>query len=72
MGSHFGGAAIGDQLAKALLSGEITDGDAVLADLDAEWGPIPPQESAAARDWAEQVLPARPRDTDSAPGSRTG
>jgi ATP-dependent Clp protease ATP-binding subunit ClpB len=28
-------SAIGDQLARALLSGEITDGDGVLVDLDA-------------------------------------
>jgi predicted transcriptional regulator len=50
---------------------KIAELDAYLADLDAELGPIPPQESAAARDWAEQVLPARPRATDSGPGSRT-
>lgn len=37
-----------------------------LADLDAEFGPIPQQESAAAREWADQVLPACSRGADSA------
>jgi post-segregation antitoxin (ccd killing protein) len=32
--------------------------DAYLAELDAEFGPIPQQESVAAREWADQVLSA--------------
>jgi hypothetical protein len=40
--------------------------DAYLADLDAELGPIPQQESVAAREWADQVLPARSGGADAA------
>ena len=35
---------------------KIAELDAYLADLEAEQGPIPVQESVAAREWADQVL----------------
>ncbi|MGH3687941.1 MAG: type II toxin-antitoxin system CcdA family antitoxin [Pseudonocardiaceae bacterium] len=37
---------------------KIAELDAYLADLHAELGPIPQQESVAAREWADRVLPA--------------
>jgi hypothetical protein len=40
--------------------------DAYLADLEAELGPLPAHEAAAARTWADQVLPAGPGQARSA------
>ncbi len=50
---------------------KVAELDAYLADLDAEFGPIPQQESAAAREWADQVLPASSGGGDAARGART-
>lgn len=50
---------------------KIAELDAYLADLDAELGPIPQQEAVAARDWADQVLPASSRDTEAVRAART-
>ncbi len=52
-------------------SAKIAELDAYLADLDAEFGPIPPQELVAARERADQALPARSGGTDAAGGART-
>jgi hypothetical protein len=54
------------QLAAAALAEEldrrakIAQLDAYLADLDAEFGPISPQERRAAREWADAALPPGP------------
>ncbi|MGH3909050.1 MAG: type II toxin-antitoxin system CcdA family antitoxin [Pseudonocardiaceae bacterium] len=66
--SRLAANALADELERRAKIAEL---DAYLADLDAEWGPIPPQESAAAREWADQVLPAHPHGTDSTRGART-
>lgn len=50
---------------------KVAELDAYLADLDTELGPIPQQESVAAREWADQVLPARSGGADAARGART-
>lgn len=53
------------RLASAALAAElerrtkVVELDSYLADLDAELGPVPQQESVAAHEWADQVLPAR-------------
>lgn len=45
--------------------------DAYLAELDAELGPITAEEQAAARKWADRVLPAAKPATDTARRSRS-
>ncbi len=50
---------------------KIADLDAYLADLEAELGPVPARETAAAREWADRVLPTRPADTGVARRART-
>ncbi|MGH3885846.1 MAG: type II toxin-antitoxin system CcdA family antitoxin [Pseudonocardiaceae bacterium] len=65
------------RLAAAALAAElerrakIAELDSYLADLDAEFGPISQQESVAAREWADQVLPASAASADAARGTRT-
>ena len=53
--SRLAAAALAAELERRAKVAEL---DAYLADLDAELGPIPRQESVAAREWADQVLPA--------------
>ncbi len=66
------------RLAAAALAAElerhakVAELDAYLDALDAEFGPIPEQESVAAREWADQALPAISRGADPARGARTG
>lgn len=66
--SRLAAAALADELERRAKIAEL---DAYLADLDAEFGPIPEQEAAAAREWADQVLPARSLGAESARGART-
>ncbi|WP_242605829.1 type II toxin-antitoxin system CcdA family antitoxin [Frankia sp. Cppng1_Ct_nod] len=42
---------------------KIAELDAYLADLEAEFGPVPAHETAAAREWADRLAPTRPADT---------
>lgn len=63
--SRLAAAALAAELERRAKVAEL---DAYLADLDAELGPIPQQESVAAGEWADQVLPARPGGAD---GTRT-
>ncbi len=65
--SRLAASALSEELERRAKIAEL---DAYLADLDAEFGPIPPQESVAAREWADHVLPATSRGTDTAPGLR--
>ncbi len=64
--SRLAAAALDAELERRVKVAEL---DAYLADLDAELGPIPQQESLAAREWADQVLP-RSGDADAARGAR--
>ncbi|MGH3940436.1 MAG: type II toxin-antitoxin system CcdA family antitoxin [Pseudonocardiaceae bacterium] len=66
--SRLTAAALAEELQRRAKVAEL---DAYLADLDAEFGPIPQQELIAAREWADQVLPASPRGADAARESRT-
>ncbi len=66
--SRLAAAALVEELERRAKIAEL---DAYLADLDAEFGPIPQQESAAAREWADQVLPARSRGADAEHRVRT-
>lgn len=66
--SRLAAAALAEELERCAKIAEL---DAYLADLDAEFGPIPQQESAAAREWADQALPAHPPGTGFARGTRT-
>ena len=52
--SRLAAAALAEELDRRA---KIAQLDAYLADLDAELGPIPPQERRAAREWADEVLP---------------
>jgi hypothetical protein len=47
---------------------KIAELDAYLADLDTQLGPVPPDELAAAREWADQLPP--PADPSPARGPR--
>ncbi len=53
--SRLAAAALAEELDRRAKIDEL---DAYLADLNAQFGPIPAAESAAAREWADQVLPA--------------
>lgn len=66
--SRLAAAALAEELDRR---SKIAELDAYLAALDAEFGPIPQREAVAAREWADQVLPARSRDADAEPGART-
>jgi len=66
--SRLAAGALAEELERRAKVAEL---DAYLADLDVEFGPIPQQESAAAREWADQALPARSRGADAAGGART-
>lgn len=66
--SRLAAAALAEELERRAKVAEL---DAYLADLDAEFGPIPQQESVAAREWADHVLPAHSRGTDAEHGVRT-
>ena len=61
--SRLAAAALAAELERRAKVAEL---DAYLADLDAEFGPIPQQESIAAREWADQVLPASSGGVDAA------
>lgn len=61
--SRVAAAALAAELERRAKLAEL---DSYLADLDAELGPIPQQESVAAREWADQVLPAGSRSADAA------
>jgi len=65
--SRLAAGALAQELERRVKVAEL---DAYLADLDVEFGPIPQQESVVAREWADQVLPARSRNADSARGAR--
>jgi hypothetical protein len=66
--SRLAAGALAEELERRAKVAEL---DAYLADLDVEFGPIPQQESVVAREWADQMLPARSRDADAARGART-
>lgn len=50
--SRLAAAALAEELERRAKIAEL---DGYLADLDAEFGPIPQQEAVAAREWADQV-----------------
>jgi post-segregation antitoxin (ccd killing protein) len=66
--SRLAAAALAAELERRAKVAEL---DAYLADLDAELGSIPQQESVAAREWADQVLPASSGGANAARGART-
>jgi len=66
--SRLAAGALAEELERRAKVAEL---DAYLADLDVEFGPIPQQESVVAREWVDQMLPARSRDADAARGART-
>ncbi len=66
--SRLAAAALAAELERRAKVAEL---DAYLDDLDAEFGPIPQQESAAAREWADQALPASSGGANTARGART-
>ncbi|MGQ0775305.1 MAG: type II toxin-antitoxin system CcdA family antitoxin [Pseudonocardiales bacterium] len=66
--SRLAAAALAEELERRAKVAEL---DAYLADLETEFGPISQQESVAAREWADQVLPASPRSGNAEGGART-
>ena len=56
--SQLASAALAEELDRRAKLAEL---DAYLADLETALGPIPQHEVVAAREWAEQVLPAGSR-----------
>jgi hypothetical protein len=52
--SRLAAAALAEEIDRRAKNAEL---DAYLADLDAEFGPVPQQELRAAREWADAVLP---------------
>ena len=61
--SRLAAAALADELDRRAKLAEL---DAYLAELDAEFGPVPEPELAAAREWADRALPSSGRH----PGAR--
>ncbi len=61
--SRLAAAALAEELDRRAKLAEL---DAYLAELDGEFGPVPEPELAAAREWADQALPA----SGSHPGAR--
>ena len=53
--SRLASAALAEELDR---QAKIAELDSYLASLEAEFGPVPADESAAAREWADRVLPA--------------
>ncbi len=66
--SRLAAAALAEELDRRAKSAEL---DAYLAELDAELGPVPDHELAAAREWADRLLPASQRRTGSGRRART-
>jgi enamine deaminase RidA (YjgF/YER057c/UK114 family) len=56
--SRLAAAALADELDRRA---RIVDLDAYLAELDAEYGPVPAEEAAAAAAWADRMTPATSR-----------
>jgi hypothetical protein len=54
--SRLAAAALAEEIDRLAKLREL---DAYLADLEAELGPVPQHELRAAREWADEVLPAR-------------
>ena len=65
--SRLASAALADELERLARIAEL---DAYLCELEGELGPIPDQEIAEAREWADQVLPAGARRPRPARGDR--
>jgi hypothetical protein len=63
--SRLASAALAEELDRRAKLAEL---DAYLAELDAEFGPVPPDEAIAARSWADRVLSAT-RPTGSRPAA---
>jgi hypothetical protein len=55
--SRLASAALAEELDRRAKLAEL---DAYLAELDAEFGPVPADEMVAARAWADRFLPATP------------
>lgn len=66
--SRLTAAALAEELERRTKIAEL---ESYLAELDAELGPISHQESAAARQWADQVLPAGPPGAEANRGVRS-
>ena len=66
--SRLASAALAEELQRRVKVAEL---DAYLAELDAEFGPIPDHEIASARQWADQVLPDRAPPSKSRRRTRT-
>jgi hypothetical protein len=54
--SRVAAAALAEELDR---QAKISELDGYLAELDAEYGPVPQHELKAAREWADSVLPGR-------------
>src|SRR5262249_14821948 len=67
-GSRVAADALAEELDRRAKLAEL---DAYLAELDAEFGPITAEEQAAAREWADRVLPAAGPATDTVRRSRS-
>ncbi len=53
--SRLASAALAEELDR---HAKIAELDAYLSELEAELGPVPAHEAAAAREWADRILPA--------------